>query len=86
MDGTETVQVYFNDCVSSVLTPIKQLIAFQRVALKAGETRRISFALTKEDFSLVTPDERRVTEEGSFLLMVGSSSRDEELLKTEFAL
>ena len=86
MDGIETVQVYFNDRVSSVLTPVKQLIAFERVALKAGETRRVSFALTKEDFSLVTPDERRVTEEGSFLLMVGSSSRDEDLLKTEFVL
>lgn len=86
MDGIETVQVYFNDRVSSVLTPVKQLIAFERVALKAGETRRVSFALTKEDFSLVTPDERRVTEEGSFLLMVGSSSRDEDLLTTEFVL
>ncbi|HWS30984.1 MAG TPA: glycoside hydrolase family 3 N-terminal domain-containing protein [Clostridia bacterium] len=84
--GVETVQVYFNDCVSSVMTPVKQLIAFKRIPLKAGETKRVSFSLQKEDFSLVTPDERRIVEPGRFVLMVGASAKDEDLLKTEFYL
>ncbi|HWR19014.1 MAG TPA: glycoside hydrolase family 3 N-terminal domain-containing protein [Clostridia bacterium] len=85
-DGVETVQVYFNDCVSSVLSPVKQLIAFKRVPLKAGEKKRVSFTLNKDDFSLVTPDERRIVEPGRFVLMVGASAKDEDLLKTEFSL
>ncbi len=85
-DGVETVQVYFNDCVSSVLTPVKQLISFKRVSLKAGEMKRVSFTFNKEDFSLITPDERRIVEPGSFVLMVGASAKDEDLLNTEFSL
>ncbi|MCE5236089.1 MAG: glycoside hydrolase family 3 N-terminal domain-containing protein [Clostridiaceae bacterium] len=86
MDGTETVQVYFRDLVSSILTPVKQLIAFERVFLKAGDTKRVAFSLCKDDFSLVTPDERRVTEPGDFVLMVGASSKDEDLLNVTFTL
>ncbi len=85
-DGVEIVQVYFNDCVSSVLTPVKQLIAFKRVPLKAGEKKHVSFTLNREDFSLITPDERRIVEPGKFVLMVGASAKDENLLKTEFSL
>jgi beta-glucosidase len=85
-DGFETVQVYFRDCVSSVMTPVKQLIGFQKIFLKAGETKTVSFAFRREDFSLVTPDERRVTEPGKFILMVGASSKDCDLLRAEFVL
>jgi beta-glucosidase len=86
MDGIETVQVYFRDCVSSVMTPVKQLIAFNRIPLKAGETRNVEFRLHREDFSLVTPDEHRVTEPGDFIVMIGSSSRDQDLLKIKLTL
>jgi beta-glucosidase len=85
-DGFETVQVYFRDCVSSVMTPVKQLIGFQKIFLKAGETKIMNFAFRREDFSLVTPDERRVTEPGKFILMVGSSSKDSDLLRAELVL
>lgn len=85
-DGTETVQVYFRDLVSSILTPVKQLIAFERVFLKAGETKRVAFSLCKDDFSLVAPDEKRVVEPGDFVLMVGASSKDEDLLNVTFTL
>lgn len=86
IDGTETVQVYFRDVVSSVITPVKQLIAMQKVELKAGETKKVSFQLKKEDFSLVNVYEERVTEAGKFILMVGHSSKDTDLLKCEFTL
>jgi beta-glucosidase len=46
----------------------------------------VCFKFQREDFSLVTPDERRVTEPGKFILMVGPSSKDSDLLRAEFVL
>lgn len=86
MTGTETVQAYFTDEVSSVLTPVKQLIAFKQVTLRPGETARLTFQFTREDFSLVNRREQRVTEPGEFVLMIGHSSRDEDLLSVAFRL
>ena len=85
-DGATVVQVYFNDVYSSVITPVKQLCGFERVELGAGEEKRIAFAFKKEDFALVTPDEKYVTEPGLFEIMAGLSSKDEDLLKTTFRL
>ena len=86
VEGTETVQVYFRDVVSSVMTPVKQLIAFQQVTLAPGERRTVRFELRREDFSLVRPDGERVTEPGEFILFVGHSSKDEDLLQVSFRL
>lgn len=85
-DGFETVQLYFDDCVSSVMTPIKQLIAFKKIFIKAKQTVTVSFKIERSDLSLVTPDERRITEPGDFILMVGSSSKDSDLKKIKFTL
>ena len=85
-DGATVVQAYYNDVYSSVITPVKQLCAFERVALPAGGERRVTFAFTPEDFALVTSDERRVTEPGLFEIMVGLSSRDEDLLRETFRI
>ena len=84
--GSETAQVYVRDLVSSVLTPVKRLIAFQKVELEAGESRELVFSLKREDFSLVLPDERRVVEPGEFTLFVGGSSRDQDLLRANITL
>ena len=84
--GTETVQVYFRDMASSVMTPVKRLIAFRRVELKSGETQAVRFQLTREDFSLINRDEQRVTEPGDFTLFVGHSAKDDDLLSTIFTL
>ena len=78
--GVETVQVYMRDLVSSVVTPVRQLIAFQQVELAPGESRRVTFALDRESFSLVNRAGQRVVEPGAFRLMIGHSSRDEDLL------
>ena len=86
MAGVETVQVYFNDVVSSVITPVKQLIAFKQVTLEPGETKTVEFELKHEDFSLVNRQEKRVTEPGEFVLMIGHSSMDCDLLKVSFEL
>jgi len=86
MAGTETVQVYFNDVVSSVLTPVRQLIAFRQVTLDAGESAVVEFELCREDFSLINRQQQRVTEPGEFELMIGHSSLEADLLKTVFRL
>ena len=86
VDGIETVQVYFRDEASSVMTPCKQLIAFQRVSLRAGETQTVRMQLKRGDFALVTADEQRIVEPGTFTLMAGSSSRDRDLMFTKFQL
>lgn len=82
--GKEVVQVYFRDVVSSVMTPIKQLIAFEKIYLQPNEEKECIFVFTGKDFSLVLSNERRVMEQGEFEIMVGSSSKDEELIKIEF--
>ena len=85
-DGIETAQVYMRDVVSSVMTPVKQLIAFKQVELAAGEEKTVEFTLSREDFSLINRQQRRVTEPGAFELMIGHSSKDEDLLKVEFEM
>ena len=84
--GSETVQVYVRDLVSSVITPVKRLIAFQKVSLAAGEGRELVFSLKREDFSLILPSEQRVVEPGAFALFVGGSSKDADLLRHDFSL
>ncbi|MDD4311745.1 MAG: glycoside hydrolase family 3 N-terminal domain-containing protein [Eubacteriales bacterium] len=84
--GSETVQVYVRDLVSSVLTPVKRLIAFQKVLLDAGESRDVVFSLKRDDFSLVLPNEQRLVEPGAFALFVGGSSKDSDLLRLDIVL
>ncbi len=84
--GKETVQVYFRDETSSVMTPVKQLIAYRQVTLAPGETRRVEIPLRREDFSLVNRAEERVVEPGAFTLMAGHSAKDEDLLTVGFTL
>ena len=84
--GLETVQVYFRDCISSVLTPVKTLIAYQQVELAPGESKELTFRFDRMDFSLVNRQEERVVEPGEFILMAGHSSRDEDLLNVRFTM
>ncbi len=81
-DGDEVAQLYVRDNVSSVVTPIKQLKKFIRVHLKAGEEKRVSFELEKEDLMLFNKDNRWAFESGEFTLMVGSSSDNIKLEST----
>ncbi len=75
-DGRETVQLYVRDKVASVVRPVKELKGFQQVALKAGETKIISFDLTIEDLKFYNQTLRFIAEPGDFELMVGGNSRD----------
>ncbi|KAA6333385.1 Xylan 1 4-beta-xylosidase [termite gut metagenome] len=82
ISGTEVVQLYVRDVVSSVTTPIIALKGFSRIFLEAGEKKTVEMVLTPEHLSLLNIDMKRVTEPGEFDLMVGSSSTDIRLKKT----
>ncbi len=83
-DGVEIAQLYIRDCYSDVTRPVKELKGFERVALKAGESKRISFTLTPEHLRYYNLEMERVVEPGTFKVMVGPSSQDRDLLTAEF--
>lgn len=73
-DGKEVVQLYIGDDDCSVLRPVKELKHFQKIALKSGETKTVTFTVTAADLQFY--DGGWKTEPGSFTLYVGASSRD----------
>jgi beta-glucosidase len=75
-DGDEVVQLYTRDLVSSVMTYDKNLRGFERIQLKAGETKRVTFTITPDLLTLWNHDRQRVVEPGEFQVMVGNSSVD----------
>lgn len=84
--GTETVQFYMHDVVSSVITPVRQLIGFTQVTLAPGESARVSMTFDRSAFSLINRQEERVVEPGEFILMAGRSSCEKDLLSVSFRL
>lgn len=80
--GDEVVQLYVKDDASSVVTAVKQLKKFQRIHLKAGEQKEVTFLLQPEDLMLLNVNMKWVVEPGSFTAMVGASSEDIRLKDT----
>jgi beta-glucosidase len=83
--GTEIVQLYIRDLVSSVTTYEKNLRGFERVELNAGEIKSVMFTLSAADLALWDRHMRFVVEPGTFRVMLGSSSEDIRL-KGEFEI
>jgi len=81
-DGDEVVQLYVIDPLASTVRPRKQLRAFDRVFIKAGETVPVTLKLGPDAFSLVDAAGNTVIERGDFLLEVGASSEDIRLKET----
>lgn len=81
VEGTEVVQMYIRDCVSSVTRPIKELKGFQKVKLGVGEKKTIVFDITPEHLAFFDINKEYVVEAGEFEIMVGNSSLDEDLTK-----
>ncbi|PQV50206.1 beta-glucosidase [Jejuia pallidilutea] len=79
LDGEEVVQLYIRDELSSVAQPIKSLKGFQRMALKAGESKKVTFTLNSEALSMLDINLKRVVEAGDFRIMIGASSKDIKL-------
>ena len=85
-DGVEIAQLYIRDCYSSVTRPVKELKGFERVELKAGESKTVTFTITPKHLQFYDIDMKRVVEPGEFEVMVGASSRNEDLITTKFAV
>lgn len=75
-DGDEVVQLYIHDILASVARPVIELKGFQRIHLKAGETKEVSFIVSPEMLSMLNEKMERVIEPGDFRIMIGASSRD----------
>jgi len=82
-DGYETVQLYFRDVFASVSRPTKQLIRFEKVFIKKGETKEVLFYLTTEDFKFYNFDMNYDYEPGEIKIFVGHDSRTNECKSIE---
>ena len=80
-DGTEVVQLYIRDLVGSVVRPVKELKGFQKIILKAGESKTVSFTITIEDLKFYNNDLKYDWESGEFEIMIGTSSKDVKTAK-----
>lgn len=80
--GKEVVQLYVNDKISSVTTPVKALKGFSKISLAPGESRRVSFTVAPEDLGLWNRGMKYVTEPGEFDFMFGKSSEDIQCTRT----
>ena len=76
VDGKEVVQLYIHDLVGSITRPVKDLKGFQKIALKAGESKTVSFTITPEDLKFYNSDLKFDWESGDFDIMIGGNSRD----------
>lgn len=76
VDGKETVQLYIRDVVGSVTRPVKELKGFQKIWLKAGESKTVSFNITTGDLKFYNYDLKYDWEPGEFQVMIGANSRD----------
>jgi beta-glucosidase len=80
-EGSEVVQMYIRDRVSSVTRPVKELKGFERVELRPGATRTVTFDITPDQLAFYDINMKYVVEPGDFEIMVGTSSRNQDLTK-----
>ncbi len=74
--GSEVVQLYVHDKVASMVRPVQELKAFQRVCLEPGESARLTFIVPTDMLSFTRRDGQRVVEPGEFEIQIGASSGD----------
>ncbi|KAB7789139.1 glycosyl hydrolase [Bifidobacterium cebidarum] len=86
MAGTEVVQAYIGDIVTSYSWTDRELKAFQRVELAPGETKTVSFDIPVADCTIVDSEANRIVEPGEFELLIGHSSRRDDLKRITFTV
>jgi beta-glucosidase len=84
--GSEVVQLYVRDLYSSVVRPVKELKAYQKVYLNPGEKKTVTFEITEKELMFYNINMQYVAEPGDFQLMIGNSSGDRDLQKVVFKL
>ena len=82
-DGKEVVQLYIRDLVGSVTRPVKELKGFQKVEIKKGESKTVSFTITVEDLKFYNYNLDFVAEPGKFQVFVGTNSDTENMAEFE---
>lgn len=82
-DADEIAQLYIRDLVGSVSRPVKELKGFERISLKKGETKTVTFTLTPDDLKFYNQELEYKYEPGEFEVMVGPNSKDVQTLKFE---
>lgn len=82
-DGEEVVQLYTRDITGSVVRPVKELKAFQKIKLKKGESKQVQFKLTANDLRFYNDQLQYIYEPGEFHLFIGGNSRDAKRVKFE---
>ena len=75
-DADEVVQLYIRDLQASISRPVKELKGFQRIRLKAGESREVTFTVTRRELSFYDAEGNEIIEPGEFHIMTGPNSRD----------
>lgn len=84
MDGEEVIQLYICDLFGSVTRPVKELKGFKKVLIQKGETKKITFSITKDDLAFFDTNLNFKAEAGKFKIYVGTNSV--ELLEAEFEI
>jgi beta-glucosidase len=74
-EGKEVVELYTSDLFASLTPDVKRLRRFEKINLKAGETRKVTFTLTKDDLSFIGMDNKAVTENGEFKIQIGNQTK-----------
>lgn len=83
-DGTEIVQLYIRDMVASIVRPVKELKGFQKIFLKKGESKTISFTVSENELKFYNDKLKYAAEPGDFKLFIGTNSSD--VKETSFKL
>ena len=83
-DGSEVVQLYIHDLVASITRPVKELKGFQKIALKSGESKQVTFTITPADLKFYNNDLKYDWEPGDFEIMVGGNSKDVKMAKVNW--
>ncbi len=76
VDGKEVVELYTREMVGSITRPVKELKGFQKIDLKAGESKNVSFTISADDLKFYNGDLKYVAEPGDFKVFIGGNSRD----------
>ena len=84
--GTEVVQLYIGDIVTSYSWTDRELKAFQRVELEPGKSKTVAFDIPVSDCTIVDSEANRIVEPGEFEVLIGHSSRREHLKRTTFTV
>lgn len=79
--GDEVVQLYIRDSISSVTRPVKELKGFERVSLSPGASAKVTFTISFKELAFYNAEMDYTVEPGEFEVMVGNSSRDDDLQK-----